>query len=211
MVLPNKLVAFDAGQQLFLTLSTESRRPQSAAIGFDYPIVEGQLYAFDLQTGKPTWPGPATIAHRGLDLASPLELPLLMFVDHVQKRDPTNTGAQLRLLCLDKRTGAAVYRNDDLPATAGQQFRIRTANDKPPAVTIEMSARTVRLEFSDRPRPPEPPANDLVETPRKTLGTGLWGVARRMGDRIQGAIQNPGGVKGQDDASSTDSNSDAAP
>jgi outer membrane protein assembly factor BamB len=212
MIQPTKLIAFEAGQQLFLTLSVEFRRPQSAAIGFDYPIVDGQVYSFNLRTGQPSWPEPAKISHRGLALASPLDLPLLMFVDHVQKRDATNTGAQLRMLCLDKRTGATVYRNDDLPATAGQQLRIRAANDKPPAVTIEMSARTVRLEFLDRPRPPEPPANDLVEAPRKTLGRGLWGVARRMGDRIQGAIQNPGGAKAQDDTSqSSDSDSDAPP
>jgi outer membrane protein assembly factor BamB len=215
---PNKMYALKAGQQLFLTVSDETRRPQdearrpqSATIGlFDYPIVNGQLYAFDLPTGQPSWPEPATIAHRGLALVSPNDVPLLMFVDHVQKREATNTGAQLRLLCLDKRTGATVYRNDDLPATAGQQFRVRAAHDMPPTVNIEMSTRTVRLEFSDRPRPPEPPANDLVEAPRKTLGRGLWGVARRMGDRIQGAIQNPGGAQGQDDPSqSPDSDTDA--
>jgi hypothetical protein len=34
----------------------------------------------------------------------------------------------------------------------------------------------------------------LVEAPRKSLGRGLWGVGERMGDVIQGAIQNPGGA-----------------
>jgi hypothetical protein len=201
MIQFNKLYAFAAGQQLFLAISAEGRRPQSATIGADYPIIDGQLFSFDLRTGEPSWPGPATISHRGLALGSPFDMPLLMFVDRVQKRDATNTGAQLRLLCLDKRTGATTYRNDDLPDTAGQQFRIRAVREQPPAVTVEMSARTVRLEFSDRTRPPEPPANDLVEAPRKTLGRGLWGVGRRMGDLIQGAIQNPSGAKGFDESS----------
>jgi outer membrane protein assembly factor BamB len=194
VVQPSKLYALEDDKQVFLFVNGEARQQAYRPIGPDYPIVDGQVYAFDRESGQPAWPGPATIAHRGAVLAAPLDVPLLLFVDHVVKRDAGNSGPQLRLLCVDKRTGATVYRNDDLPATAGQQFRIRATNDKEPSVTIEMSARTVRIEYSTRPRPPEPPANDLVEAPRKTLGRGLWGITRRMGDLIQEEIQNPGGA-----------------
>jgi outer membrane protein assembly factor BamB len=194
VVQPNKLCAIEDDKQVFLFVSGEARQQTFRPIGPDYPIVDGQVYAFDGESGQPSWPGPARISHRGTALAAPLDVPLLMFVDHVVKRDAGSSGPQLRLLCVDKRTGATIYRNDDLPATAGQQFRIRSTNDKEPSVTIEMSARTVRLEYSTRPRPPEPPANDLVEAPRKTLGRGLWGITRRMGDLIQEEIQNPGGA-----------------
>jgi hypothetical protein len=64
-----------------------------------------------------------------------------------------------------------------------------------------MSSRTLRFDFSDRPRPPEPPANDLVEAPKKSGGGGLWDVGRRMTDLIQGAIHNPAGSGGQEDGS----------
>jgi hypothetical protein len=79
-------------------------------------------------------------------------------------------------------------------------------------VTVDMSARAVRLDLTDRPRPPEPPASDLVELPRKTLGRGLWGVGRRMTDLIQEKIQNQGGSNPQDgSAQPADNGADTTP
>ena len=57
-----------------------------------------------------------------------------------------------------------------------------------------MTAKTIRLTLSEQPRSPEPPANDLVEAPRKSLGRGLWGVTRRMGNALQDVIQKSGGT-----------------
>jgi hypothetical protein len=91
-------------------------------------------------------------------------------------------------------TGATVYRNDDLADTPGGQFRIRASHDEPASVTIEMSTKTIRLRLTDEPRSPEPPANDSVEAPRKSLGRGLWGVGQRMGNVIQGVIRDPAGT-----------------
>jgi hypothetical protein len=127
-------------------------------------------------------------------LTQPTDIPILVFVDRLVKRDAGGAGAKLRLLCLDRQTGATVYRNDDLADTPGSQFRIRASRDDGAAVNIEMSTKTIRLRFTDEPRSPEPPANDLVEAPRKSLGRGLWGVGRRMGSVIQGVIQDPGGT-----------------
>ena len=85
-------------------------------------------------------------------------------------------------------------RNDDLPDTSGGQFRIRSARGESTKIDVEMTASTVRLTYTDKPRSPEPPANDLVEAPRKSLGRGLWGVTRRMGSVLQDAIQKSSGV-----------------
>ena len=83
-------------------------------------------------------------------------------------------------------------------------MRIRAVRDEQDAVDLEMTAKTIRLTFTDSPRSPEPPANDLVEAPRKSLGRGLWGVGRRMGSVLQDVLQNPGragqGVDGGNDA-----------
>jgi hypothetical protein len=125
----------------------------------------------------------------------PVDIPLLVFVDRESTRDASDRRSQLRLLCLDKRTGATIYRNDALPDTPGGQFSIRAVRSAQPTVTIEMSVRTVRLAYSSWPRPPEPPANDRIEAPRKGSGSGLLGVGQRMGEAIQGVIQNPGGTK----------------
>jgi hypothetical protein len=194
VALPRSIHVLECGSQLFLFVNGEMRQQPSRPIGPDYPLVDGQVYAFDLERGRPMWPGPAVVQRRGIMLVQPTDIPLLVFVDRQLKRDAGGGGSQLRLLCLDKQTGATVYRNDALPDTAGGHFRVRAAHGEPRSVGVEMSARTVRLAFSERPRAPEPPANDLVEAPRKSLGRGLWGVGQRMGDVIQGAIRNPAGT-----------------
>jgi outer membrane protein assembly factor BamB len=184
-----------SGNGLFLMMVGQSRQQPSRYIGLDYPLVNGFVYAFDLATGRPTWPGPAFVEHRGIALTQPEDVPLLMFVDRETTRSSTDQRSQLRLLCLDKRTGATVYRNDALPDTAGGQFSVRAVAGEEPEVQIEMSARTIHLAFSELPRSPEPPANDRVEAARRDSGGGLLGVAERMGQAIQGAIQNPAGTK----------------
>jgi hypothetical protein len=97
-------------------------------------------------------------------------------------------------LCLDKQTGQTVFRDDELPDTAGGHFRIFAERGEQPTISIEMSTRTARLMLTDEPRPPGPPANDDVEAARRSLGRGLWEVGRRMGDVLQEALQNPGGT-----------------
>jgi outer membrane protein assembly factor BamB len=191
---PKSLTALRSGDQLFVCVSSQSRQVVSRSIGPDYPIVAGQVFAFDGRDGRPQWSGPATIDQRGIALSQPTDSPILVFVDRLVKRDAGGANATLRLLCLDKQTGATVYRNDDLADTPGGQFRIRASHEEPAAVTIEMSTKTIRLRLTDEPRPPEPPANDSVEAPRKSLGRGLWGVGRRMGSVIQGVIKDPAGT-----------------
>ncbi len=191
---PKSLTALRSGDELYLCASGLSRQVLSRPIGTDYPIIAGQVFAFDLRDGRPLWPGPATIDQRGIALAQPTDAPFLVFVDRLVKRNANGAGATLRLLCLDKRTGATVYRNDDLADTPGGQFRIRASHDDPASVTIEMSTKTIRLRLTDQPRSPEPPANDSVEAPRKSLGRGLWGVGQRMGSIIQDKIRDPTGT-----------------
>lgn len=191
---PKSVTALRSGDQLFLCVNGPPSQRLSRPIGPDYPIVAGQVFAFDLRDGRPLWPGPATIDQRGIALAEPTDIPILVFVDRLVKRDAGGSGAKLRLLCVDKATGATLYRDDNLADTPGGQFRIRASHDDPASVTIEMSTKTIRLRFTDQPRSPQPPANDLVEAPRKSLGRGLWGVGRRMGSVIESVIKDPAGT-----------------
>jgi outer membrane protein assembly factor BamB/tetratricopeptide (TPR) repeat protein len=191
---PGKIHALVSQDDLFLLIDTEALQ-QNRPIGTDYPVVTGQVYAFDLQSGEPLWPGPAYVRHRGIALIQPSSIPLLVFVDREEKRDATaGSSAHLRLLCLDKQTGQTVFRDDELPDTAGGHFRIFAERGEQPTISIEMSTRTARLMLTDEPRPPGPPANDDVEAARRSLGRGLWEVGRRMGDVLQEALQNPGGT-----------------
>jgi len=191
----NDIHVLQSGDQLFLILDGQSRPATSRYIGVDYPLIDGLVYAFDLRTGDMIWPRAAVVEHRGVALMQPTDIPLLVFVDRKITRDASDRRTQLRLLCLDKRTGATIYRDDALPDTAGGQCRVRATRAGQSSVTIEMSARTVRLAYTDQPRPPEPPANDRVEARRKRSGGGLLGVGQRMGEAIQGRIQNRPGTK----------------
>ncbi len=191
---PRSISTYLAGDQLFLCVNGPASQTTSSPIGIDYPLVDGQVFAFDFRDGRMIWPGPAVIESRGIALTQPADIPLLIFVDRLVKRDRNGSGTKLRLLCLDRATGATVYRSDELPDTAGGQFRIRTTRGKEASVDVEMSAKTIRFTFTDEPRSPEPPANDLVEAPRKSLGRGLWGVTRRMGSVLQDVLQNSGGT-----------------
>jgi len=201
VAVPKNIYTMTCGDQLFVLVNGETSQQATNSIGADYPLVAGQVYAFDLASGEMSWPGPAIIGRRGIALAPPAEIPILVFVDRMPKRDEGGGSSKLRLLCVDKQTGATVYRNDSLPDTSGSRFRIRTVRGEP-AVAVEMSERTVRLAFSDRPRSPEPPANDFVEVERTNRGGGLWGIGRRVGAALQEEIiEGAGGTNGRSRAS----------
>ena len=155
-------------------------------------MINGPVYAFSLKTGEPLWPGPAIIRNRGVVLSQPEDVPFLVFADRQTIRDATSGGGtQLRLLCLDKQTGQTVYRNEALPDTSPTRFRVRGETDSRPSVAVEMSAGKIQLTMTDRPRPPQPPANDDLEAPREIVERGLRGSASGSGSALRGALEKP--------------------
>jgi hypothetical protein len=169
-------------------------QPQFRPIGqpSDYPINSGQVYAFNLKSGESLWPGPAVVRNRGIILQQPSDIPLLVFADRQMTRDAmSGGGSQLRLLCLDRRTGETAYRNDALPDTSIARFRIRGETDSRPAVAVEMNAGKIQLAMTDRPRPPRPPANDDLESSREIAERGLRGLGQRLGTAFRNALDRP--------------------
>jgi hypothetical protein len=188
--------ALRSRDDLFVAVSGSVRTDRNQIIGRDYPLVNGQVYAFHLASGKPLWPSAAVVRNRGFALAVPEDIPLLVFVDKESQQDAGGSRAKLRLLCLDKRTGQGVFRDDDLPDTSIGAFRVRVESPTvPPAssenevggriVSLEMSARHIRLAATDEPRPPEPPAHDDLTAARAFADTGLRAVVRRLGDALK--------------------------
>lgn len=181
------------GDALYLFVSGQVQ-PQFKPIGHptEFPLVSGPVYAFSLQSGEPLWPGPAVVRNRGVVLGQPQGIPLLVLADRQMVRDAANGGgSQMRVLCLDKRTGQTVYRNDALPDTSITRFRIRGEADSEPSVALEMSAGKVQLTMTNRPRPPQPPANDDLEAPREIVERGLRGLGQRIGSALQGELDKP--------------------
>jgi hypothetical protein len=192
---PQSIQTLLAGDELFLMINTRSLVQQHRPIApVDFPMINGQVYAFSLASGEPLWPGPALVRNRSIALGQPQDLPVLVFVDRKATRDSnTGGGSQIRILVLDKRTGQTVYRNEGLPDTAASRFRIRAERENPATIKVEMSAAEVLLTMTDAPRPPQPPANDELEAPRSGSERGLWGVAGRMSDAFQNALESQRG------------------
>jgi hypothetical protein len=192
-----------ADDKLFLMISEQPSQEFKPLVQQpDFPIINGFVYAFSRQTGKPVWPSPAVVRNRGIILGQPRDIPLLIFADKKSVRDPaTGGGAQLRVLCIDQNTGQTVYRNDRLPDTSIVRFRIRgepagqnsaaTGTGSAATVSVEMNAGKIQLAMTDRPRPPRPPANDDLETQRESDERGLRGIGKRMSGALQSALENP--------------------
>jgi hypothetical protein len=184
------------GDELYL-FATSPVQQQFKPIGLlaDFPIINGFVYAFSLKTGEPLWPAPALVRNRGIVTQQPHDIPLLVFADRQMPRDPASGVSHLRLLCLDRRTGQTIYRNDTLPETPAARFRVRGQADSRPAVAIEMATGKIELAMTDRPRPPSPPANDDLEAPREIVERGLRGLGQRMGDALRGALDKPAPIR----------------
>ena len=81
--------AYRAGTELFLGVGSSAGQPSSRKLGSDYPLVDGQLFAFDLRDGRLMWPGPAVLEWRGLAVTQPADIPVLVFVDQMIKGEAT--------------------------------------------------------------------------------------------------------------------------
>jgi outer membrane protein assembly factor BamB len=181
---------FRSGESLFVMLNRQAQNQQhKPLIQPEHAIIDGPVYAFNLTTGQPMWPTAALVRNRGIVLSQPQDLPMLVFADHMVTRDPSTGGRmQLRLLCLDKRSGETLYRNDKLPETTASRFRIRAQHGADPRVTIETGSSRIELAVTDEPRPPQPPANDELESVREVGRRGLVGLGERM---LRGTISDP--------------------
>jgi outer membrane protein assembly factor BamB len=181
-----------AGDELYM-FATGPVQSQFRSIGqplpFDFPLINGPVYAFSIKTGKSLWTSPAKLRNRGIVLSEPPELPFLVFVERQTTRDAAaGGGAQLRVLCLDKRTGGTVYRNDHLPDTPITRFRLRGETESRPQVILEMGATKILLSVTDRPRLPQSPADDDLEVSKEVFQRGLRGLGERMGDALRDAL-----------------------
>jgi hypothetical protein len=190
----NGIYAMPSGEQLFLFISSAPNQQFKPLVQqSDFPLVNGLVYAFYMKSGKTIWPEPAVVRNRGVVLSQPEETPLLVFADRKLVRDATTGGgSQLRVLCLDKQTGEAVFSNDTLADTSITRFRIRGERAGDSSVSIDMSANRILLTLTDEPRPAGSPANDDTAVPPtqpEVKDTGLGGIGRRITGAIQDAIE----------------------
>jgi outer membrane protein assembly factor BamB len=143
----------------------------------DPPLLTGRVYAFSKTTGLPLWQVPATIQHRGLNSMQHADLPVMVFVQNVLRVDSEPEKGNTTIMCLDKRTGAMIYRNDAIRFTPRSNFDYQVegfpASD---SVTISLPNSTITLKLTDQPAPPDPPEQESAQVKRDQKSKGLFEI-----------------------------------
>ena len=158
-----------SGDQYFLvTNQAAERTPQPAApratgarlcLQGDHP---GRLYAFDSH-GQLQWPTAVTIQNQHLLLNQPPRLPVLTLACQVCDQRPNSPGRyQVKVFCVDKRTGRTIYRkNFDNPT--GVFSLVGDPENK--TVSLNLQRNKVTLTFTDKPLPPAAAADEKLRRP----------------------------------------------
>ncbi len=150
------------------------------------PIAGGQVYAFD-RDGNRLWPAPVTVEQQRLPLNQASRLPVLTFASMIQERRSNSARHESKtsILCIDKRTGREVFREQFRGAT--NSFRL-VGDPEKRTVEIELQQTTVTLTFTDQPPAPKTDQDDAPET--QSDATQKWGPgpARALWKAIRAAI-----------------------
>ena len=146
----------------------------------DYLVMDGSLMAFDRQNGSPLWNKPVEVNHESFILSQPVDLPVLAFAGTVSERNKSGARPATSMVVLEKSTGRMLYEDDKLLQAAGNYCRVKLADPEKPVVEVEMVSRTVHLEFTDQPRPPEPVATVGGSNKRKKESSGLLGIGLKL-------------------------------
>jgi tetratricopeptide (TPR) repeat protein len=114
------------------------------------PTVNSRVYAFDRKTGKLLWPAPVELEQFSLPLQQPTEIPVLTLLRRIRKTVPgQSTKPSCSVLCLDKRTGQVLLRDDEIPALT-HTFDI-VANREAAEMSLMLPGKSITLRFSDEP------------------------------------------------------------
>ena len=128
-------------------------------LGDGQPIT-GLIWAIDRFDGGMLWPAPATILHHCLCASEAETVPVLLFARQIE----THRGGErprLSVLCLDKRTGAAIHVDDTILAPQHMLFGCDMIGD-PATHTVSVvplgpGTTPLELHFTGEPADDETP------------------------------------------------------
>ncbi len=129
------------------------------AIGDGQPLT-GSIWAVDRLDGGMLWPAPATILHHCLCASEAEAVPVLLFARQIETRRGGER-PRLSVLCLDKRTGAALHVDDTILAPQHMLFGCDMVGD--PArhvvsvVPVGPGTAPLELRFTGEPADDETP------------------------------------------------------
>ena len=142
------------------------------------------VWAVDRGSGAVLWDVPATVPRHCLLVGQPAGLPVLVFARQIQ-RNHDREHTCLSVLCLDKRTGHAVFEDDRIPAQPHLLFGCDVVGDPGRhRITVREHGgdpQRVALEFTGGPLPPRPPHQGVG---RPVKARGLVEEASRWLERV---------------------------
>jgi hypothetical protein len=147
--------------------------------GFNNGLVCGRVYAFDRQTGEGQWQIPALVDMHGYVASQGPNLPVLIFVRQAQ----TGNQMKISMLCLDKRTGRAVYQPDNI---TGQAYAFEAVgNPDERTVTLQIPGQATVLKFTDQPVAPEPPFQAGIEPTAVQATSNIGRLLKILGEAAE--------------------------
>ena len=174
-----------AGADSFIVVREQPYTPSNerritALNSLDYRVIDGSLMAFSRATGAPQWSNPVEVNQESFVLSQPVDLPLLAFAGTMNDRTKSGGRPTTSMAVIEKATGRLLFQNDKLPHASGNYCRVKAVDVDRPVVEIEMMNRTIRVEFTSQPRPPEPAASIGARSQRKKRSSGLLGIGLKL-------------------------------
>jgi hypothetical protein len=121
--------------------------------------LSGSIWAVERTSGEVLWQVPATVLRHCVDAHQPADLPVLVLARLMPVK--SSGRARLSVLCLDKRTGHAVYADDNISIRQGMLFGCDVMGDpQTHSVTIAPvggGEPDIVLSFTGEPISPQPP------------------------------------------------------
>ncbi|WP_197527929.1 outer membrane protein assembly factor BamB family protein [Posidoniimonas polymericola] len=142
------------------------------------PIQTGPLYCYDLATGEPSWPAPATISGKALLARQPPVSPLVLLAASVESRDATGRYDSFQLVAVDLYSGRTLRRERGPRDDKGRRYRIQLNEGPRPFCLIALDNSYLMLTAAAAPVAPGPPAAANAE---QSIEGNLWNVGRAIG------------------------------
>jgi len=126
------------------------------------PPITGAIWAVDRTDGALLWPAPATIDRHAVPLHQPPDLPVIALLRRHHEREQ----ARVEVVCLDSRTGHAIFQQDlDQSAAHGGGIWLEGDPDDGTIAVLDGGTRRADLLFTGAVIPPQSPFRTSVRGP----------------------------------------------
>jgi hypothetical protein len=173
-----------SSQQWLLIVNDQQLEPKEAEPrrrtnpSFLLPV-NGRIFALDRETGRSLWPVPAVVRGYGMLPNQPEEVPTLWLLRPkltTSNQFGPSTEARIDVLCLDRRTGAALYP----PLGKGEVASHANSYDilvdlRKHEVTLALPQIQIQVRFTSEPTPPAPPFQQAHDGNRLNAAFGKFG------------------------------------